>query len=65
MRRIQCKKNVKWEYTKSTKYHYLFLMMEFIHLLTFIKTKKNRSTQMNKIKKDAHKWLQIKTNACK
>ena len=25
MRRIQ-DKNIKWEHTKSTKYHYLFLM---------------------------------------
>ena len=27
MRRIQ-DKNIKWEHTKSTKYHYLFLMIK-------------------------------------
>ena len=38
-------KKIKWEHTKSTKYHYLLLMikdlfwiMVFLHLLIFIKT---------------------------
>ena len=58
MRQIQGKKQTKkhtknWEHTKSTKYHYLFLMikdlfsiMVFKHLLIFIKTSKYRCIQM-------------------
>ena len=45
MRRYSRQKNIKWKHTKSTKYHYLFLMikdlfqmMEFMSLLIFIKT---------------------------